>query len=368
MSPDEIIYHISLTQVPQIGDVHVSYLLKHFIDPAEIFKASRRELELLPGIGSVRASKIKKFKSFDLAEQEIKYAEENHLKILVKGYGDYPRRLEHCIDSPHVLYFKGNANLNADKAISIIGTRSPTEYGRENTCSLIKDISSYEPVVFSGLAYGIDTIAHKESLKNGLSTVAVLGHGFKFIYPFENRQMASQMIEKGGLLTEFMHHIKPDKQNFPRRNRIVAGISDAVVVVESGDKGGSLITADIANSYSKDVLAFPGRVGDLKSTGCNDLIKNNKANMITSGHDLEVFLNWITKFPKQKANQLDLFIELNGDEKLVMDLLLEHGPISIDEISSRMNLKSSVTSTVLFSLEMKNLIIPLPGKYFRYRN
>ena len=365
MHDDSLLYHISLTQIPQIGDVQISNLLKHYINPREIFSANRKQLELIPGIGSIRASEIRKFRSFDKAEKELKYVNDNQIKVLVKGHDSYPRRLEQCIDAPHVLYYKGSADLNASKAISLVGTRSPTAYGRENVVEILGVLAAYGTLVFSGLAYGIDTIAHKESLKNNLPTIAVLGHGFNFVYPYENRQLASDMIHAGGLLTEFMHDVKPDKQNFPKRNRIVAGIADAVIVVESGDKGGSLITADIANSYNRDILAIPGRTTDLKSHGCNQLIKNNKANLITSGSDLVEFLNWTTRQAPRKSNQLELFLDLNEQEKLIFKQIIENGPISIDEITINAGIKPSMAAAVIFSLEMKNLIIALPGKCYK---
>ena len=320
---------------------------------------------MIPGIGSIRASEIKKFRLFERIENEIQYANNNNIAVLVKGQEDYPRRLEECLDAPHVLYYKGHTQLNALKTISIIGTRSPSSYGKEHTSSLIATLAAYAPLVVSGLAYGIDTIAHRESIKNEMPTVAVLGHGFKFIYPYENRQLAAEMISNGGLLTEFMHDVKPDKQNFPKRNRIVAGLADAVVVIESGEKGGSLITADIANSYNRDVLALPGRTTDLKSSGCNYLIKNNKANLITSGKDLIEFLNWVKKSTPTKKYQLEFFVDLNDHEKLIFEQINERGPISIDEITIRAGIKPSMAASIIFSLEMKNLVVALPGKCYK---
>ena len=365
MNPNSLLYHIALTQIPQIGDVQISNLLKYCIDPTAVFKANRKQLELIPGIGSIRASEIKKFRSFDKIENEIQYTSDNKINILVKGHDGYPKRLEECLDAPHVLYYKGQAKLNALRTISIIGTRSPSSYGKEHTVSLLASLAEYVPLIVSGLAYGIDTIAHREALKNEIPTVAVLGHGFKFIYPYENRQLAAEMILNGGLLTEFMHDVKPDKQNFPKRNRIVAGMSDAVVVIESGEKGGSLITADIANSYNRDVLALPGRTTDLKSIGCNHLIKNNKANLFTSGKDMVEFLNWVKKSTSTKKRQLEFFVELNDHEKLIFEQINERGPISIDELTIRAGIKPSMAASIIFSLEMKNLVVALPGKCYK---
>jgi DNA processing protein len=365
MDSNSLLYHIALTQIPQIGDVQIANLLKHFLEPEAVFKVNRKQLELIPGIGSIRASEIKNFKSFEKIENEIQYARDNNITILVKGQDGYPGRLEECLDAPHVLYYKGHANLNTSKTISVIGTRSPSSYGKEHTSSLVAALAEYVPLIVSGLAYGIDTIVHRESLKNEIPTVAVLGHGFKFIYPYENRQLAAEMISNGGLLTEFMHDVKPDKQNFPKRNRIVAGIADAVVVIESGEKGGSLITADIANSYNRDVLALPGRTTDLKSIGCNQLIKNNKANLITSGKDMIKFLNWVAKSTSTKKRQLEFFVELSDHEKMIFEQINERGPISIDEITIRAGIKPSMAASIIFSLEMKNLVVALPGKCYK---
>ena len=365
MNEELLLHHIALTKIPQIGDIHIGILLKHFSTPEDIFKASKRELEHLPGFGSIRASQIKQFRDFDQIKREIDFVVKNHIQVLVKGFSAYPQRLEHCIDSPHILYYKGNANLNVEKIISIVGTRTPTEYGKERVAELIASLTSHPVLVISGLAYGIDTIVHKEAVKSKLPTVAVLGHGFEFLYPFANRDLAESMVGNGGLLTEFSYSTKPDKQNFPRRNRIVAGMSDAIIVVESGEKGGSLITADIGNSYNKDVLAYPGRALDTQSSGCNQLIRQHKANLITCGKDLVEFMNWTPVNVPKKVIQPELFVVLENEEKVIYEIILEKQPISIDEISYASSMKPSAIAAVILSLEMKNLVIPFPGKLFK---
>ncbi len=364
MGEVDLLAHMALTQVPQIGDMQIAQLLKYCGSPAEVFKTSKRHLEQIPGIGEIRAASIRSFHSMDKVKKEMEYVIKNHIQVLVKGMDEYPKRLEYCIDAPHVLYYKGNANLNAHRTLSIVGTRAPTEYGRDRVVQLMDCLSLYDITVISGLAYGVDTIAHREALKHDLKTMAVLGHGFNFIYPHSNRQMAGEIIEKGGLLTEFMHTVKPDRQNFPRRNRIVAGISDVVIVVESGEKGGSLITADIANSYNKDVLAYPGRAIDLQSMGCNQLIRLNRANLINTGEDVLRFMNWDDKITGVKKIQRELFVDLEENEKKVYDLLNEQGHLHVDQITSKLDLRPSQASGILLGLEMKNLLASLPGNVY----
>jgi len=364
MNEAELLYHLSLTLVPQIGDVQIGILLQYFPEPSLIFRASRKELESIPGIGSVRASSIKNFSFQQKAELELKFAQNNNIEILVKGEKGYPSKLEHCADAPHVLFYKGTVPLNRQCIVSVVGTRSPTPYGRDCVTELMSVLAQLDLVVVSGLAYGIDTIAHKEALKNRLDTVGVLGHGLDKIYPHANRQLATEMVQQGGLLTEFMQRTTPEKQNFPRRNRIVAGMADAIVVIESGTKGGSLITADIANSYNRDVLAYPGRARDPSSTGCNQLIKTNKANLITCGQDLVEFMNWLKPLPQGHPMLVDMLIELNEEEKQIMLLIAEHEPCPIDLLTGASLLKPSAVSTHLMLLEMKGLITALPGKLY----
>ena len=365
MDEEMLLYHVALTQIPQIGDIHIGILLKHFQHPTFIFKAKRKDLEHIPGIGSLRANYIKSFSDFDKIKSELEFALKNNVQILIKGTSRYPSTLEECIDSPHILYYKGTANLNLPKLISVVGTRSPTEYGKERTGELIASLKNQSVTIVSGLAYGIDTVAHRESLKNSIPTIAVLGHGFKHIYPYANRSLASEMLTAGGLLTEFMHDVKPDKQNFPRRNRIVAGLSDVVVVMESGAKGGSLITADVANSYNKDVLAYPGRANDVRSIGCNQLIRTNKANLITSGQELIDFMNWAPINVDRKPIQIEMFLALEENERLIYELISEKQPISLDELSILTELRPSVLAAMVLSLEMKDLIHPIPGKLYK---
>jgi DNA processing protein len=365
MNEELLVSHIALSLIPQIGDTHISALLKHFDSPDQIFRSSMKELECISGIGSIRALQIKQFKDFDEAKKELEFSVNSNIQVLVKGCRTYPQRLENCIDAPHILYYKGSADLNVNKIVSIVGTRAPTDYGRQRTIELVQSLATQSILIVSGLAYGIDTIAHKESLRMDMATVAVLGHGLQHLYPHANKSLSFEMLQQGGLLTEFLHGKKPDKQNFPRRNRVVAGIADVVVVIESGEKGGSLITADIANSYNKDVLTYPGRSTDLQSTGCNQLIRGHKANLITSGQELIQFMNWEPVKPPQRTIQPELFINLEDNEKIIYEFIRDKQPVSIDEILVSSTMKPSIIPSIILSLEMKSLIFSFPGKFYK---
>ena len=248
--------------------------------------------------------------------------------------------------------------------MSIVGTRKNTEYGKNFTESLIEGLQEQNVLVISGLAFGIDTIAHKAALKNNLQTIGVLAHGLDRIYPSQNKQLAKEMIDQGGLLTDFMSNTLPDKQNFPKRNRIVAGMCDALVVIESGIKGGSLITAELANGYNKDVYAIPGKTSDKNSEGCNYLIKQNKASLITHADDLLQLMNWTPKEKKQKK-QRELFIELTADEKIILAILQQKDGVQIDEVYFKSGLSSSAVASALLMLEMQNVVLSLPGKVYK---
>ena len=365
MLQNELLHLIALSMVPNIGDVHTKTLLQHFTATENIFKARKTELEKIPGIGSVRASAIRNFRNFDRAEKEIKFLEKYKINAFGINDDSYPNRLVHCYDAPPLLYFRGNGQLNYSRILSIVGTREPTEYGRDWLKNLIQDLAPQGPVIISGLAYGIDTMAHKNALKNALPTIGVLAHGLDRIYPSANKSLAREMVEHGGLLTDFMSGTQPDAQNFPSRNRIVAGIADAIIVVETGIKGGSMITADIANSYNKDVFALPGRVNDNKSEGCNKLIKENKAQLVTDAEDIIALLNWENIPVREKINQRLLFPDLSPEEKNILDLISKEESVFIDKIYQLSGLKTSDTAAAILKLELLNLIRTLPGKRYQ---
>jgi len=362
---DDLLYQIALTLIPNIGDVHAKALVNIYGNAQSIFKAKKKDLENIDGIGTVRASSIKSFDNFQSSEDEIAFIEKYKIKPLFISDKNYPQRLLNCYDSPTLLYYRGTAELNASKIIAIVGTRHNTDYGKTVCEKIIEELSQENILVVSGLALGIDTIAHKASLKNHLQTIGVLAHGLDRIYPSQNKTLAKQMTEQGGLLTEFISQTTPDKQNFPKRNRIVAGISDAVIVIETGKKGGSLITAELGNNYNKDVFAVPGRVSDSKSEGCNYLIRNNKAALINNANDLLDLMNWNAVEKPAIKKQRELFIELSPDEKLMVDILQEKGNVHIDELYFKSNLSSSAVAAALLMLEMQGIVASMPGKMYK---
>lgn len=351
--------------MPNIGDVQAKILAEEFGTAEAIFKAKKSTLEKIEGIGEVRAGSIKKFDAFKEQEDEMSFIEKYKIKPLFLTDDDYPKRLLHCYDPPTLLFYKGNANLNTSKIISIIGTRSNSDYGKLMTEKILASLAPHQPLVVSGLAYGIDAIAHKHSLKQQLPTVAVLAHGLDKIYPSQHTALAKEMIaEGGGILTEFRKDTKPDRHNFPERNRIVAGMCDATIVIETGVKGGSMITANLAFSYNRDVFAIPGKTTDSKSEGCNYLIQSNKAVLIRNGEDIIEQMGWEEKQKKQTI-QKQLFVDLTADEKQIAQLLQEKEQLHIDEINLQSNINSSAVAAALLMMEMNGLVKSLPGKIYK---
>ncbi len=362
---NQLLHQVALTLVPHIGDVNAKTLIHHFGNAEAIFMASKTDLERIDGIGTIRANSIKRFKDFKKAEEEIEFINKFKIKPLFLTDKEYPQRLLNCYDNPVLLYYKGNADLNASKIVAIVGTRSNSEYGKNICEKLIEELANEDILIMSGLAFGIDSIAHRAALKHQIKTVGVLAHGLDRVYPSQNISLAKQMISHGGLLTDFRSGTKPDRQNFPSRNRIAAGISDCVIVIESGVKGGSIITAEIGNSYNKDVFAFPGRTNDLKSEGCNFLIKRNKAAMICDGNDLLEMMGWKKIKPPKRKLQRELFIEFTPEEKIIVDLLQIEEEIHIDQLYFKSKLSSSAVAQALLMLEMQGIVSSLPGKIYK---
>jgi len=362
---NDLFYQIALTLVPTIGDVRAKALVSHFGNAADIFSARISQLQKIEGIGFAQASAIKHFKDFKRIEDEIAFIEKFKVTPLFMTDAAYPKRLLNCYDSPCLLYYRGNADLNKNNIVGIVGTRNHSDYGKQQCEKLVDDLKNESVLIVSGLAFGIDSIAHKAAVKHQLPTVGVVAHGLDRMYPAENKALAKQMMEHGGLLSDFMSGTDPDKQNFPSRNRIVAGMADAVVVVESGEKGGSLITAELANSYNKDVFAFPGKVTDSKSEGCNYLIKNNKASLITGASDLLDLMNWSNHNKPVPKKQRELFIELTPEEKKITEILQVQGTAQIDELYVKTGFSSSVVAKALLMLEMQGVVVSLPGKVYK---
>lgn len=357
---NSVLYTIALTLVPGIGPVHARNLIQHFHEPEAVFKASIRKLKKIDGIGSVLAEQIKAFKNFEKAEKELAFIQGHDIQIISIQNENYPQRLRHCYDAPILMYYKGNLDLNASKMIAVIGTRRPTNYGKDICKQFIHELPN-DVVIISGLATGVDSIAHEAALESGKSTVAVLGHGLDRVYPAHNRLLAKKIVEQGGLLTDFPSETNPDRENFPRRNRIVAGMCDAVIVMESGVKGGSMITAECAIQYNRDVFAFPGRTIDYYSAGCNELIRTAKAQLVQNAKEFLFWMNWenTTNLPPP---QISLFPEFTPEEKALIQLLIERER-HIEELFAT-GLSLAQISSHLLQLEMQGWIRSMPGNRY----
>ncbi|MEI9942808.1 MAG: DNA-processing protein DprA [Chitinophagaceae bacterium] len=363
---NELLHQIALTLIPGIGAVQAKILIEHFGDATSVINAKEMHLIKMEGIGEVRAKAIKSFNNFKEAEEEIHFIEKYKIKPLFLTDKNYPQRLLNCYDSPTLLYYKGEADLNASKIIAIVGTRKNTAYGKQMTEKLIKELAEQNVLIISGLAFGIDAIAHKNAVKNNLPTVGVLAHGLDQLYPPDHTPLAKDMMKNGGgLLTEFKMKTIPGKHNFPTRNRIVAGMSDATIVIETNLKGGSMITAELANGYNKDVFAFPGKTTDTTSSGCNYLIKNNKAILLTAASDIIEAMNWEEKKKPAAKKQKELFIELSENEKTIVNILKEKESVHIDELNIKSQLSSSAVAAAILGLELQNVIVSLPGKLYQ---
>ena len=361
---NELLYEIGITLVPGIGNIGGKKLIAYCGGAEAVFKEKKRNLEAVAGLNAKSIAAIISQKVLSRAEKEIKYLDKMNIKPLFYLDTDYPKRLQHCNDSPVMLYYKGATNLNACRVVGIVGTRNASDYGRAMTEKIVEQLTSDNVLIVSGLAYGIDAIAHRSAIKFNIPTVGVLGHGLQMIYPNGNRKLAQSMLQNGGLLTEYLYGTLPEKENFPQRNRIVAGMIDCLVVVESALKGGALITADIADSYDRDVFAFPGRAGDLFSEGCNHLIKNNKANLILDVADIRYVMRWDTDV-KMPNKQMRLFREFNSDEQLVLNAFGPDEVVHIDKIITETNMSLPKLASVLLSLEFDGVLSALPGKRYR---
>lgn len=360
----QLLYQIGITLISGIGDVNAKKLIAYCGGIEALFKEKKSNLMKIKGLDRNIIDKIKSAEVLRSAEKELKFIEKRKIQALFYLDKKYPHRLKHCIDSPILLYYKGNANLNKPKVVAIVGTRNMTLYGQELCEKFIAELADLDVLIISGLAHGIDTQAHKYALRNNLETIGVFGHGLDKMYPVANLDLANKMIQQGGLLTEFRSNSKYTSGSFPKRNRIVAGMSDAVVVVESPAKGGSLITADIANSYNRDVFAFPGRITDPISEGCNFLIKTNRAALLQHAGDLKYIMGWEDVNIKKQI-QKQLFVELDEEEQHIMDILKQHQELGIDRLSILAKFPISKVSVKTLSLEFKGLIHCLPGKLIR---
>lgn len=360
----EILYQIAITLIPGIGDVSGKKFVAYCGSAEAVFQEKRKALEKINGIREVTVDALCHPKDIlKRAEQEVKFIEKNDIQPLFFQDSDYPRRLLQCNDSPMMLYYKGSIPLNAERVVAVVGTRNITDYGKQCCTTLVNDLIDDGVLVVSGLAHGVDTTAHRTAVKAEIPTVGVLGNGLQQIYPAANRKLSIEMLANGGLLTECMSGTPPERENFPRRNRIIAGMADAVIVIESAMKGGSLITADIANSYSRDVFAYPGRVKDLYSQGCNYLIRTNRAHLMESVANLRYVMRWERRHPIER--QTSIFRDFSKEEQLIMDCFEGKTIVSLDEFIVKTDLPTTKLASILLNLEFDGILMALPGKRYQ---
>ena len=363
---EDIQLKIALSIIPKIGPVLVRRLVAYTGGIEAVFREKKHVLSKIPGIGEAKAALINPSILLNEAEAEIKYIEKEGIKAYFYLDKNYPLRLKECEDAPVIFYSQGDTDFNAAKIISIVGTRNASENGKITTEEIVKYLSDNFPeiIVVSGLAYGIDIASHKAALKYDVNTIAVLGHGLSFLYPAIHRKYARKIVNQGALVTEFRYEQKPEPGNFVSRNRIIAGLADATLVVESAEKGGALITADMANSYNREVFAIPGRSNDPYSKGCNNLIKLNKAALVECGADLEFAMGWHKELKKPGTIQKSIFISVSQDEEKILNLLTGHEGIALDQISRTLEIPVSKVSANLLNLEFNGLVRSLPGKMY----
>ena len=366
---DEQIYTLALTRIPGLGLMGAYNLVRTLGSASAIFQHRKELKELLPEVSDKLIKALDCPEAFHRAEEELKYAKKNQIQCITLNDAAYPSRLKECEDAPLALFYRGNAPLNALKVISMVGTRHATAYGEDLCQSFIRELKELRPdvLIVSGLAYGIDICAHRAALQHGFATIGVLAHGLDRIYPGAHRKTAIDMMDHGGLLTEFMSGTNPDRQNFVKRNRIVAGMSDATIVVESAIKGGALITAELAESYHRDCFAFPGRTTDIYSAGCNELIRNNRASLLSSAEDFVNAMGWnLTNNKTKDVIQRELFPELSEEEKKIVQVLHRNPDgIQINTLVVETNIPINRISTILFELEMKGVVRALAGGVYR---
>lgn len=360
------VYEVAVGLIPGIGNQLTRQLVSYCGSAERIFKEKKGKLKKIPGIGEHLAETIVNQNILHLAEKQILIAQKHGIQILFYTSPLYPERLKQIYDAPTLIYYKGNTDLNSRKMLGIVGTRQATSYGKELVQELVSRLEKFQPVIVSGLAHGIDITSHKAALHHNLPTIAVMGTGMDMIYPAAHKEIARKIIRQGGIMTEIPYGTKPEPSFFPARNRIIAGLSDAIIVAEAAEKGGALITAELANGYSREVFAFPGNIGQKYSEGCNRLIKDHKAHILTSAADIEYVMNWITEEETKKKKPLpDFYSDLNEEEKNIIQLMQQSDAILMDDLSWKAQVPVSKLASILLTLEFRGLVKSLPGKKFR---
>ncbi|NER17985.1 DNA-processing protein DprA [Spongiivirga citrea] len=365
MTENELLFTLQLQCIPGVGDTTAKKLLQHCGNAEAVFKEKDQNLLKIEGVGTLLLKNLNSTDNRIKADKELQYIQQNNIQYSYFTDLDYPERLKHCLDGPILLFSKGNINIENQKIISVVGTRKITTKGLAFCEKLIEDLAPFNPIIVSGFAYGVDITAHKAAIKNKLQTIGCLAHGLNQIYPKVHHRYVNQVEENGGFFTDFWSSANPERENFLKRNRLIAGLSEATIVVESAEKGGSLVTADIANSYNRDVFAVPGRPADAMSVGCNNLIKQQKAHLMTSAADLIYLLNWeLEKSAKSKPIQKQLFVELDETEKRVYRFLKEQEKELLDIIALNCEIPTFKAASILLNMELKGIVRPLPGKLF----
>ena len=364
----ELLHALALLKVDGIGDVVAKKLISHCGSASAVFQTKKKALLAIDGVGEILYKKLQDKTVFQWAENEIRFMEKEAISHTFYLEENYPERLKHCVDSPILLFQSGNIDLQNRKIISIVGTRQITPYGIEFTKNLLADLAPMNPIIVSGFAYGVDIVAHQAAMENNLQTIGVLAHGLNQIYPKTHKKYMAKMEQNGGFMTEFWSTSNPDRENFVKRNRIVAGMCEATIVIESAEKGGSLITANMANDYNRDVFAVPGRISDKYSQGCNNLIKTQRAHLLNSAADLVYIMNWdldeIASKSTKKVIQKQLFVSLTEEEQKIYDYLQPKEKELMDIIALECDLPIFKTSSILLNMELKGVVRPLPGKLF----
>ncbi|WP_456438131.1 DNA-processing protein DprA [Psychroserpens sp.] len=364
MTNEELIYVLALQHIPKIGDVTAKKLINYCGSAEAVFKEKRRLLLKIDGIGATTIKGLFNSEYLKAAEHELQFIKENDISCLYFTEDLYPEKLKHCIDAPILLFQTGHINLKQQRIISIVGTRKITTYGIAFCEKLIEQLVAFNPIIVSGFAYGTDITAQKAAMKHNLQTIGCLAHGFNQIYPKTHKKYIAEVEKHGGFLTDFWSSDTFDRNNFLKRNRIIAGMSEATVVIESAEKGGSLVTADIANSYNRDVFAVPGRVTDSQSLGCNNLIKFQQAHVLSNPLDIPYILNWELDIKEPPVIQKQLFVELTSEEKVIYTFLKDKDRQLLDVIALECNMPIFKVASVLLTMELKGVTRPLPGKLF----
>lgn len=363
MTEKELLYALALQNVSKIGDVTAKKLIHYCGSAEEVLKEKKTNLQKIDGIGTIILSDLKSDRHIKEAEAEIRFIKDNNITCHYFTESSYPERLKHCIDGPILLFQSGNINLQNQHVISIVGARKITTHGIAQCEKLIEKLAPYNPIIVSGFAYGTDITAQKAAIKNNLQTIGCLAHGLNQIYPKVHKKYVAEVEKHGGFFTDFWSTSDFDRKNFLKRNRIIAGISEATIVIESAEKGGSLVTADIANSYNREVFAIPGRITDSQSVGCNNLIKRQQAHLLSQPEDVPYMLNWQLE-TNEKPVQKKLFVELEPDEKVIFNFLNDNGKELLDIIALRCQMPAFKAASILLNMELKGVVRPLPGKQF----